>query len=68
MAIDYASVDDAFDAWMDSPTHLANILSDKYQEYGFAQGEGYIEGYKSKVYVQIFASRENLFDNLISIK
>lgn len=68
LAIDYTSVDDAFDAWMNSPTHLANILSNKYQEYGFAQGEGYIEGHKSKVYVQIFATRENLIDNLISIK
>lgn len=60
LAIDYADTEDAFKAWMDSPTHLANIVSDKYQEYGFAEGEGDVEGHLSRVYVQIFATQENI--------
>lgn len=57
LAIDYDNVDDAFKAWVDSPSHLANIVSEKYREYGFAQGEGDVEGHSSNVYVQIFATQ-----------
>lgn len=59
LAIDYGSVDEAIKAWVESPSHFKNIISDKYKEYGFAQGEGDVEGHVAKIYVQIFATREN---------
>ena len=66
LAIDYSSVDDAFAAWVDSPSHYKNLVSDKYQEYGFAQGEGDVEGHTAKIYVQIFATHESGVNQLIS--
>lgn len=59
LAIDYDNVDEAIKAWVESPSHYRNIISDKYKEYGFAQGEGDVEGHVTKVYVQIFATRES---------
>lgn len=66
LAIDYGSVDDAFAAWVESPSHYRNLVSEKYKEYGFAQGEGDVEGHTAKVYVQIFATHESGVSQLIS--
>lgn len=66
LAIDYNSIDEALEAWTQSPSHYQNIISDKYEDYGFAQGEGNIEGHKAKIYVQIFATQGNSIKQLIS--
>jgi len=66
LAIDYENVDDAFKAWINSPSHYKNLVSDKYEEYGFAQGEGDIEGHVANIYVQIFATRENSVKQFLS--
>lgn len=66
LAIDYDNVDDAFKAWVESPSHYNNLVSDKYKEYGFAQGEGDVEGHVAKVYVQIFATQESAVNQFLS--
>ncbi|MCR4279840.1 MAG: CAP domain-containing protein [Candidatus Komeilibacteria bacterium] len=43
-------------AWMDSPTHRANILNNRYREIGIAIWEGDLEGRVQTVVVQIFGS------------
>lgn len=42
-------------AWMNSPGHRANILSNKFTHLGIAVGEGIYEGEKTWLAVQIFA-------------
>ncbi len=41
-------------AWMNSPSHRANILSPKYQEIGIAVVEGVLLGQKTTLVVQMF--------------
>lgn len=41
-------------AWMDSPGHRANIVSAKYTELGVWVGEGFFEGRRQWIAVQIF--------------
>ncbi len=48
---------DAVKAWMKSPTHRANILSDRYAEVGFAVREGKLQGEDTVLIVQEFGSR-----------
>ncbi|MEK9173835.1 MAG: CAP domain-containing protein [Patescibacteria group bacterium] len=56
LAINYESAESQHKAWMKSPTHRANILSDKYQEIGVAVVSGKIDGKEAQVTVQVFAS------------
>ena len=48
---------DAVKAWMDSPTHRANILSDKYSEVGFSIEQGELQGEETVLIVQEFGSK-----------
>lgn len=48
---------DAVQAWMKSPTHRENILSDKYTEVGFSIEEGRLTGENTVLIVQEFGSR-----------
>ena len=57
LAADYSNIDDAFAAWKKSPTHLENILSDKFTDYAISQKEGVLNGQDTTVYVQLFASK-----------
>lgn len=57
LGIDFTNVNDVFTAWKNSPTHYENIISDKFNEYGFAQMEGVYEGKTTIMFVQIFASK-----------
>lgn len=41
-------------AWMDSPTHKANILNYRFTEVGIAQSEGFYKGKKTIFVVQMF--------------
>lgn len=48
---------EAVKAWMKSPTHRDNILSDKYSEVGFAIAQGRLQGEDTILIVQEFGSR-----------
>ncbi len=45
---------DVVDAWLASPSHRENILSDKYQDMGFAILEGNLQGEDTILVVQMF--------------
>jgi uncharacterized protein YkwD len=46
------------DAWLNSPSHRDNLLSDKYKEIGFAVSEGSIEGVETVLVVQMFGAQD----------
>lgn len=46
------------DAWMNSPSHRENLLSNKYKEIGFAVSEGNIEGEETVLVVQMFGAQD----------
>ena len=56
LAIHFTDSDDVIDAWMDSPTHRANIMSGKYTEIGVGTAEGTYEGFKTVYVVQLFGT------------
>lgn len=66
LASDFDNVDQAMDAWKESPTHYKNIISSNFNEYGFAQLNGNLDGKSTTIYVQIFASNKSIYDNILS--
>jgi uncharacterized protein YkwD len=64
LAIDFNSVSDAMDAWKQSPSHRENMLSDKYEEFGFASMNVDINGEKSVAYVQMFGTSYKIYDRI----
>ncbi|HVT01324.1 MAG TPA: CAP domain-containing protein [Patescibacteria group bacterium] len=46
-------------AWMNSPTHRDNILSNKYKDIGFAIVPGTLQGEDTVLVVQMFGSKPN---------
>lgn len=54
LAIHFVSAEKEHEAWMKSPTHRRNILSDEYADIGVAVGQGTLEGVKTTVAVQFF--------------
>lgn len=57
LAIDFKNSDSIVPAWMQSPTHRANILKDEYEEIGIAAVTGDFNGRKTTVVVQMFGSK-----------
>lgn len=66
LAIDFNNISQAYDSWMKSPSHKENIVSSKYTDFGFAVAEGEYQGRQTRVYVQIFASPEPIYDQILS--
>jgi uncharacterized protein YkwD len=64
LAADFDNVEQAMDAWVKSPSHLKNILSDRYSDFGFAQRSGVLDGKETTVYVQLFGSKESMYDSV----
>lgn len=56
LAMDFRSVEAMEKAWMESPTHRANILNDKYKEMGVAVKEGSVNGHETILAVVMFGS------------
>lgn len=56
LAIHFTDSDEVIDAWMDSPTHRANIMNGNYTEIGVGTAEGEFEGYKTIYVVQMFGA------------
>lgn len=56
LAINYDEAQEEHQAWMNSPTHRKNILNPNFTEIGVAKASGIIEGKKSFVTVQVFAT------------
>jgi len=54
LAIHFVDSEKVHTAWMNSPTHRANILQDKFTEIGIATVEGTFNGYQTTFVVQMF--------------
>lgn len=57
LARDFDSPENVVNAWMDSPTHKKNLLSEKYDEIGIAVVEGELDGRATTLVVQFFGAR-----------
>ena len=57
LARDFSSPADAVNAWMASPSHRDNLLSDRYDEIGVAVVEGDLNGVDTTIIVQLFGAR-----------
>ncbi|MDD4937442.1 MAG: CAP domain-containing protein [Candidatus Shapirobacteria bacterium] len=56
LARDFYDTDSLMKAWMNSPTHRANIINDRYQEIGIGVVNGILGGVKTTLVVQHFAT------------
>lgn len=56
LAVNFTDSDDVERAWMDSPGHRANILSDRFTEIGIATAHGTYKGRKTVFVVQMFGN------------
>src|SRR3989338_9158143 len=56
LARGYNSANDVLNAWLASPTHRDNILSNKYQNIGFAVVTGNLTGEETVLVVEMFGS------------
>lgn len=56
LAIHFTDSGDVVEAWMDSPTHRANIMNGNYTEIGVGTAEGEYEGFKTVYVVQLFGT------------
>lgn len=56
LAIHFTDSSEVVDAWMDSPTHRANIVNSNYTEIGVGTAKGKFDGYNTVYVVQLFGS------------
>ena len=56
LARDFYNTNSLIKAWMNSPTHRANIVNGKYQEIGIGVVNGTLDGIKTTLVVQHFAA------------
>lgn len=56
LAIHFSDSSDVVGAWMESPTHRANIMNDNYSEIGVGTAQGSYEGYPTVYVVQLFGT------------
>lgn len=56
LAVDFTDSEAVENAWMNSPTHRANIVKPQYTEVGIATAQGTYEGQPATFVVQFFAS------------
>lgn len=56
LARDFSHTSEMIDAWMDSPTHKANIVHNKYSEIGIAVVDGKLNGVETTLVVQFFGT------------
>jgi hypothetical protein len=82
LARDFSTPEAVVTAWMNSPTHKANILSSKYQDIGIAVVDGQLKGVETTLVVQMFGtpvaetpqvsanqtSRNNLVNSVIAME
>lgn len=54
LAVNFSDSVDVNNAWLNSPTHRANILNDKFTEIGIATAKGYYKGRETIFVVQMF--------------
>ncbi len=66
LAIGFLDSEEVYRAWMDSPSHRANLLNPNFQEVGIGVLKGNFQGNETTVVVQFFASPAVLTSSQIS--
>lgn len=56
LAVNFADSEDVVRAWMDSPTHLENIMDKRFTEIGIATARGMYKGNETVFIVQLFGT------------
>jgi len=56
LAKDFGDSTNMVAAWMNSPTHRANIVNNRYQEIGIAVVDGILSGHETTLVVQMFGT------------
>lgn len=56
LAIHFSDSGEVVEAWMDSPSHRANIVNGNYTEIGVGTAKGVYEGYETVFVVQLFGT------------
>ena len=56
LAIHFTDSDEVVDAWMNSPTHRANIVDSKFTEIGVGTAKGKFNGHNTVYVVQLFGT------------
>jgi len=56
LAVHFSDSDEVVKAWMNSPTHRANIVNNNYTEIGIGVARGKYEGYETVFVVQMFGA------------
>lgn len=56
LAVNFSRSEDVQRAWMNSPTHRANILNNRYREIGIATAQGMYKGKSTTFVVQMFGT------------
>lgn len=56
LAVNFTESEDVNKAWLNSPTHRANIVNTKFTEIGIATAEGLYNGRKATYVVQMFGT------------
>ncbi len=57
LAVYFTDSTEVVDAWMNSPTHRANIVGTNYREIGVGTAKGVYDGYETVFVVQMFGTR-----------
>lgn len=60
LARDFGDTEGVVNAWMNSPTHRANILQSKYQDIGVAVVNGVLNNVETTLVVQEFGAKKNV--------
>ena len=63
LAVNFADTRDVTDAWMNSPSHRANIVKKPYREVGSGIATGTYEGKESVFVVQVYANPVSSYAN-----
>lgn len=56
LAVHFTDSSEVVEAWMNSPTHRANIMNGNYQEIGIGTARGTYEGFDTVFVVQLFGT------------
>lgn len=56
LAVHFTDSGEVVEAWMESPTHRANIVNGNYREIGVGVARGHYEGYDTVFVVQLFGT------------
>ena len=57
LAVGFFTAQDTVQAWMNSPSHKANLLNSQYQDIGIAVGKGTVKGISGIIVVQMFGKQ-----------